>query len=100
MASGVNFEHTKNNFKPHPSKQAKLVRSIKKTKQNRPLQVLEIDQSFSHLQHHVKGHNSRVRLRVPSLVCLLGSRKSVSPVKGTLWKPRPEGGGLQAQTSK
>ena len=35
----VNSEHTKNNFDPYPSKQAKLV----KKKRKRPLQVLEVD---------------------------------------------------------
>ena len=39
----LNSEHTKNNFDPHPSKQAKLVKIIKKKKNNRPFQVLEID---------------------------------------------------------
>ena len=39
----LNSEHTKNNSDPHPSKQAKLVKIIKKKKNNRPFQVLEID---------------------------------------------------------
>ena len=49
--------------------------------ENRPLQVLEMGRSSSCPQQHVKGHSSRVRLRVPSPGCLLGSRKSISPVK-------------------
>ena len=41
LLKAVNSEPTKNNFEPHPSKQAKLVKS--KRRKNRPSQVLDID---------------------------------------------------------
>ena len=40
LLKGVNSEPTKNNLEPHPSKQAKLVKS--KRRKSRPSQVLEI----------------------------------------------------------
>ena len=52
-----------------------FIKDRKKKEKHRPLQVLEIGQFFSHPQLHVRGLNSRVKLKVPSPVCLFGSRK-------------------------